>query len=43
MKGPEAGLAVVEALGRVEHDERILIDVARVGVFSEGLCAADSG
>ena len=34
MNGPQAGLTVVQALGRVENDERILIDVARVA-FSE--------
>ena len=35
MKGPQAGLAVVQALGRVENDQRIAIDVAGIGALSE--------
>ena len=38
---PEARLAIVQALGRIEDDKGILVNVARVGAFSEGLCAAD--
>lgn len=41
IKSPEAGLAVVEPLGCVENDERVLIYVLGIGAFSEGLCAAD--
>ena len=40
MNGPEAGLAVVQALGLVEHDERVAIDVAGIGVLSEPAGAA---
>jgi hypothetical protein len=40
MNSPKAGLTVVEALGRIENNERILIYVARFGAFSEGLFAA---
>ena len=40
VKGPQAGLAVVQALGRVEHNECILIDVLGIGAFSEPLRAA---
>ena len=40
MNSPKAGLAVVEALGRVENDERIFVEVASVCGFSKGLCAA---
>ena len=40
MKCPEARLTIVQVLGRVEHNERILIDIARIVAFSEVLCAA---
>jgi hypothetical protein len=40
VRGPKAGLAVIQALGRVEHDEGILIDVSGLVAFSEVLCAA---
>jgi hypothetical protein len=41
MKSPKAGLAIVEVLGRVQNDERVLIYVSGIGAFSEGLCTAD--
>lgn len=40
MKCPKAGLTIVQTLGRVENDKRILVHVARVGTFNEGLFAA---
>lgn len=40
MKCPEAGLTIVQALGRVKHNECILVDVLGIGAFGEVLCAA---
>ena len=40
VKCPEAGLTIVQMFGRVEHDERIAIDIARIGAFSKVLRAA---
>jgi len=37
---PEARLAIVETLGRIENDKRVSVEVTRIGAFSEGLCAA---
>jgi hypothetical protein len=31
--GPKTGLAVVDALGLVEHDERVVVDMPRIGVL----------
>ena len=41
MKCPKTGLTIVEALGRVENNERVLVNIPRICAFSEGLCAAD--
>jgi len=40
MKCPQTGLSIVQALGRVEHDEGVTIDIAWIGAFGEVLCAA---
>src|ERR1700733_11287802 len=39
VEGPEAGLAIVQALGRVENNESVAIDIARIVAFSEQLRA----
>src|SRR5208337_2252029 len=40
MNGPEAGLAVIQALRFVEHDERVAVHVRGVGVLGEPTGAA---
>lgn len=40
MNGPQAGLAVVQMLGFVEHDERVAVNVGGVGVGGEAIAAA---
>jgi len=40
MKGPQAGLAVVQSLSRIENYQRIAIDVAGIVALGEELCTA---